>query len=238
MSNAIHAPAVYSSREWYDTAGAPNLERPMSDGLKALPRKFLTENERFSESGIESPLSVQDYWRWSASSLMDNTARGLVAEFLVATALRGDIADQPRVDMRARGGTDTDNWRFRVIPREQLPNRRPSHVERLGAVVADSREGGPRAVRIRALAGAHRRYGKSSGRLVGLFPQDRIARVHVSEADHDQIACDDVRAFARLRTCWGPGSSGRHPEVRTSTGARLSRIVRGRANQRRMPASL
>ena len=28
-----------------------------------------------------------DYWRWSGSSLLDNTARGLVAEFLVAAAL-------------------------------------------------------------------------------------------------------------------------------------------------------
>ena len=73
----------------------------MSDGLKRLPPRFLADNERFRGSGIESPLSLRDYWRWSASSLMDNTARGLVAEFLVATALKGYIPDQPRVEWDA-----------------------------------------------------------------------------------------------------------------------------------------
>lgn len=70
----------------------------MGDGLKRIPSRFLTGEERFHGSGVESPLSLRDYWRWSASSLMDNTARGLVAEFLVATALEGLIPDQPRVE--------------------------------------------------------------------------------------------------------------------------------------------
>ena len=35
-----------------------------------------------------------DYWQWSGSSLLDNTARGLVAEFLVAAAL--DLHKTPR----------------------------------------------------------------------------------------------------------------------------------------------
>ena len=59
----------------------------MSDGLNALPPKFLTGNEPFRGSSIQSALSLRDYWQWSTSCLMDNTARGLVAEFLVATAL-------------------------------------------------------------------------------------------------------------------------------------------------------
>ena len=70
----------------------------MSSGLQRLPPKYLTGDERFRGSGIESPLSLRDYWRWSASSLMDNTARGLVAEFLVATALKEYIPDQSRVE--------------------------------------------------------------------------------------------------------------------------------------------
>lgn len=70
----------------------------MSDGLKRLPPKFLTGNEPFRGSGVESHLSLADFWRWSASCLMDNTARGLVAEFLVATALKGYIPDRPRVE--------------------------------------------------------------------------------------------------------------------------------------------
>lgn len=70
----------------------------MSDGLKRVPPRLLTGEEGFRGSGIGSPLSLRDYWRWSASSVMDNTARGLVAEFLVATAIEGYIPDQPRVE--------------------------------------------------------------------------------------------------------------------------------------------
>lgn len=176
----------------------------MSDGLKRLPPKFLTGNEPFRGSGVESHPSLADFWRWSASCLMDNTARGLVAEFLVATALKGYIPDRPRVewdpydflveidgrkvslevkssayvqawrqarysnlqfDIRptvkwdpktgtysskpCRAGIyvfcalveknisehaaalNTDNWRFRVIPKEELPDRETIRWSRL-----------------------------------------------------------------------------------------------------------
>ena len=73
----------------------------MSDGLKRLPPKFLTGNEPFRGSGVQSHLRLADFWRWSASCLMDNTARGLVAEFLVAAALKGYICDRPRVEWDA-----------------------------------------------------------------------------------------------------------------------------------------
>ena len=136
----------------------------MSDGLRRLPPKFLTDSEQFHGSGIESPLGLRDYWRWSASSLMDNTARGLVAEFLVATALKTYIPDRPRVEwdpydfeaeidvkwnpetgkysnepcradlyvfcalvekkVRDQAAVlNTDKWRFRVVPKEELPDQ-------------------------------------------------------------------------------------------------------------------
>ena len=41
-------------------------------------------------------LHLIDYWRWSGSSLMDNTARGMLAEFLVATAVGKH--ENPRVE--------------------------------------------------------------------------------------------------------------------------------------------
>lgn len=49
-----------------------------------------------------------DYWQWSGSSLLDNTARGLVAEFLVATVL--GLHKTPReewgeYDMETASGT-------------------------------------------------------------------------------------------------------------------------------------
>lgn len=38
--------------------------------------------------------TVLDYWQWSASNLLDNAQRGVLAEFLVARAL--GVADEPR----------------------------------------------------------------------------------------------------------------------------------------------
>ena len=38
-------------------------------------------------------VTVQDFWRWSCSDLLSNTARGVLAEFIVAQAVgaQGDI---------------------------------------------------------------------------------------------------------------------------------------------------
>ena len=70
----------------------------MKDGLDSLPPEFLSGDETFDGSGIKTSLRLRDYWRWSASSLMDNTGRGILAEFLVATALRESVRAQPRVE--------------------------------------------------------------------------------------------------------------------------------------------
>ena len=43
-------------------------------------------------------MTLGDYWQWSASCLMDNTARGILAEFLVATALKGWVSKRPRAE--------------------------------------------------------------------------------------------------------------------------------------------
>ena len=53
--------------------------------LDRLKTSLRCGNEPFR--GIGTSLTLLDYWRWSGSNLMDNTARGMLAEFLVATAL-------------------------------------------------------------------------------------------------------------------------------------------------------
>lgn len=51
--------------------------------LEPLPAKRLDGNETLSETNA----TVQDFWRWAFSDLRDNTTRGILAEFLVATAV-------------------------------------------------------------------------------------------------------------------------------------------------------
>jgi hypothetical protein len=53
----------------------------------ALPPKRLSGEEALTSDGRPTTLRVQDFWRWSASMLTDNTLRGTLAEFLVASAL-------------------------------------------------------------------------------------------------------------------------------------------------------
>ena len=43
--------------------------------------------EQFHSDGREAGFGVLDFWRWSASDLLVNTQRGVVAEYLVARAL-------------------------------------------------------------------------------------------------------------------------------------------------------
>lgn len=59
----------------------------MSNGLSQHEVKLLDGQEPFHGPGITKPLLLVEYWKWSGSVLLDNTARGILAEFLIATAL-------------------------------------------------------------------------------------------------------------------------------------------------------
>ena len=65
-----------------------------SDGLFQHKAELLDGEKEFCGSGVEPPLQLIDYWRWSGSMLADNTTRGILAEFLVAMAL--DLHRKPR----------------------------------------------------------------------------------------------------------------------------------------------
>lgn len=69
--------------------------------------ELLTGQESFHGPGVNNLLLV-DYWRWSGSVLLDNTTRGILAEFLVAAVL--DLHKKPRrewdeSDLRMASGT-------------------------------------------------------------------------------------------------------------------------------------
>ena len=48
----------------------------------------LTGNEEFTLHGKSAGITVMDFWRWAFSDLIDNTQRGVVAEFLVYSSLK------------------------------------------------------------------------------------------------------------------------------------------------------
>lgn len=57
----------------------------------------LTGNEEFTLHGSSAGLTVQDFWRWGYSDIIDNTQRGIMAEFLVYSSLWNSLS---RTQMR------------------------------------------------------------------------------------------------------------------------------------------
>lgn len=56
-------------------------------GFPAIAPARKSGEEQFRDGGDVLPFNVQDFWAWLASHLMDNTTRGILAEYLVARAL-------------------------------------------------------------------------------------------------------------------------------------------------------
>lgn len=59
----------------------------------------LTGNEEFTLRGIGTGLTVRDFWTWAYSDLIDNTQRGVMAEFLVYSSFKN--TPPPDSQMRA-----------------------------------------------------------------------------------------------------------------------------------------
>lgn len=53
----------------------------------------LTGNEEFTLHGASAGISVKDFWSWAYSDLIDNTQRGVMAEFLVYSSIRSTPSD-------------------------------------------------------------------------------------------------------------------------------------------------
>lgn len=58
-----------------------------------LPIIKKSGNEHFYASDSKLPFSVHDYWSWAHSDLIDNTERGKLAEYIIASAL--GVTDTP-----------------------------------------------------------------------------------------------------------------------------------------------
>jgi hypothetical protein len=57
------------------------------ESLARISPSRKTGAEPLTASGEPAGVTVADFWGWSRSDLLDNTERGVLAEFIVATAL-------------------------------------------------------------------------------------------------------------------------------------------------------
>jgi hypothetical protein len=57
------------------------------DSLESLPKIRRTGDERLHRDGQDLGTNLLDFWQWSASDLVSNATRGILAEYFVALAL-------------------------------------------------------------------------------------------------------------------------------------------------------
>jgi hypothetical protein len=59
--------------------------------LDKIPAAIKSGQEPLSYNGQQLKFTLLDFWRWSASDILSNATRGILAEFIVATAANIDI---------------------------------------------------------------------------------------------------------------------------------------------------
>ena len=83
------------------------------EGLARISASRKTGAEPFTTAGRPAGPTVADFWGWSRPDLLDNTERGVLAEFIVANAL-GIPADGVREGWAAWDLTTPDGVRVEV----------------------------------------------------------------------------------------------------------------------------
>lgn len=75
----------------------------------------LTGNEEFTLRGVGTGLTVRDFWSWAYSDLIDNTQRGVMAEFLVYSSFKNTPPDtQMRINWTPFDVTSPSGRRIEV----------------------------------------------------------------------------------------------------------------------------
>jgi len=85
----------------------------VTQDLGPLTSILRTGSERFQSQGAKTALSLLDFWRWSTSDLVSNATRGVLAEFIVATAL-GIPITRPREEWAAWDLTTPEGTKVEV----------------------------------------------------------------------------------------------------------------------------
>lgn len=86
----------------------------------------LNGNEPFTLHGSDTSIMLQDFWRWAYSDLLNNTHRGVLAEFLVHSAL--ETKDVTRADWLPFDLTSPSGLRIEVKSSAYLQAWTPEDV--------------------------------------------------------------------------------------------------------------
>lgn len=79
----------------------------MANNLPSIKVDRKTGDEAFRSKGQPLPIKLLSFWKWSSSDLVGNTLRGVLAEFIVASALgavEGVRMEWDAYDIKTKGG--------------------------------------------------------------------------------------------------------------------------------------
>lgn len=95
--------------------------------LDRLPVTLKSGDEPLHAKGNLTGLSLLDFWRWSTSDLVSNATRGVLTEFIVATAL-GISIEQPREEWAAWDLTTPEGIKVEVKSAAYVQSWRQSRL--------------------------------------------------------------------------------------------------------------
>lgn len=100
-----------------------------------------TGEECFTSDGQSLDHRLRDFWRWSCSDLVSNATRGVLAEYLVATAL--GLTEQVRVEWNAFDLCTEDGLRIEVKSAAYLQSWQHRGLSRIGFDIRPTRAWDP-----------------------------------------------------------------------------------------------
>ena len=88
----------------------------------------LTGNEEFTLHASNTGISVKDFWSWAYSNLIDNTQRGVLAEFLVYSSIRNAHDSQIRENWLPFDVTSLSGRRIEVKSAAYIQSWTPENI--------------------------------------------------------------------------------------------------------------
>ena len=67
----------------------------LTKNMEPIPIEYSRGESKFTSTKVDTESTLLDFWSWAFSDVLTNTTRGILAEFIVATAL-GINTKQPR----------------------------------------------------------------------------------------------------------------------------------------------
>jgi hypothetical protein len=105
---------------------------------RAIPVVRKIGDEKFSVRCFNLDLNLLDFWKWSCSDLTGNTARGILAEYLVAKAL--GIDDDIRFDWQEFDLEIKDKLKIEVKSSAYLQSWKQKEESRISFGIQKSRK--------------------------------------------------------------------------------------------------